>query len=176
MQLITEGGDAGAGHSFGSALHISDDQTTLIAGSPGANGGAGSVYRHDCTPGLCTGQTKYVPEAPNLPGDAFGAHVHQDSMACIMAVGAPGTWGGVGAVHVWTCAGSVCGGWLRLDRDGDAARAPGDRYGAHVHVALDGTRLAVGAPGALNGTGAVCESRQVGGGRLCFLSTPSRPP
>ena len=114
LQRITDEHDGDVPrHVFGNALHLSDDESSLVVGSPGSDDDEGAVFRHACShhDGRCGDQTRITPDRPRISSDRFGHHVHQDGSACLMAVGAPGSAGGYGAAHLWSCVGVVCDGW-----------------------------------------------------------------
>ena len=144
----------GVSVKFGESLALHKD--VLVVGAPDAgavNGGAagaGAVYvwRHDGE-GAWKAEAKLQQEAP-FTGDACGTSVAV--YGDILVAGAPGDSANRGAVFTWM--------WEALTWRAPAFTklhpadlVPGARYGASLDI--DGSLLAVGAPGDTGGRGAV---------------------
>lgn len=127
---------------FGQCLDVGGDSIIVGDYSVGFGGSAAIVHRDTYTWKLETWMHSPTPEPSGRFGDAVS--VSGDWAA----VGAPGELGNAGAVHLFQrqCEpGSDCE-WIWVARLLPAAAAANDRFGASV--ALDGSRLLVGAPGA----------------------------
>lgn len=96
-------GTAALGDLFGWHLHVSLDGRRLAIGAPGARGGRGAVYVHDCQGCTCRSDaTTRLAPANLAPGDAYGSSIAMSRDGTVLAVGAPGRSGGTGAVWVHT--------------------------------------------------------------------------
>ena len=107
QELFGAGSTPGAG--FGGTVSLSSIDMSLAAGCPGCEGGAGAVFRFDCSgqsPALCTSGMPVLPGGATSVGDAFGSAVSANG--CTMAVGAPGAQGGSGEVFVFSCTAGSC--------------------------------------------------------------------
>ena len=131
-----------AGARYGTALVVdwSGSSLTVVAGAPGAQGGAGTASGFELTQ---FGSYDWpVIQGLSQPGDAFGSSVAglMGSSWRYTAIGAPGASGGRGRAH-------LLGGddTVTLSPGGFAEGAPGEALG--TGVAMAGFHLLAGAPG-----------------------------
>jgi hypothetical protein len=98
---------------FGSDLYLGNISKTNKLLAVSAPGNTGSVYWSTYTIGINSGtvsittgtssQKKLSPTLlPSVAGDKFGTSITGDDTATIMAVGAPGLYGGYGGVYIFT--------------------------------------------------------------------------
>jgi hypothetical protein len=123
-----------AGARFGFAVAVSG--TTVAIGAP--QDGNGRVYVYVRNGNLWSLQAQ-LAAFDGAPGDRFGTAVALDGDR--LAVGADRDNSQRGAAYLFQRAG---GSWTQVTRVTGAGTAAGDRFGAAV--AIDGTRLAIGAP------------------------------
>ena len=132
---------------FGSSVALSADGTRVVIGAPYSDGNgdiAGHVRVYDRT------GSQWTQVGSDLDGEAagnvFGSSVALSSDGTRVDIGAPGIYDngeGAGHVRVYDWTGSQ---WTQVgsDLDGEAA----DNYfGLSVALSLNGTRVAIGAPG-----------------------------
>ena len=163
-----------AGHSSESspklAFALGIEGGTVYAGVPGDHGANGTTWNAGAVriyqdSGTGWGESAAIANPDDSPmGDRFGSAIAVDSSH--LAVGAPGDDNN-------TCGGSTCsdagaifirlqpsGGWQKLVPSGSEAEVTNAYFG--TALALDGDRLAVGAPGWGGGAGAVFLYRKAG--------------
>lgn len=157
---------ADATYGFGAAVSLAPSGALVAVGAPNGPGntsGDGAVYlfrREDM--GTWTLEALLRPPADGATVHRFGtAVVLTDEL---LAVGSPGDEGGAGRVHVFT---RGEGGWsvdlvLPAADDPDAP-LPSDAFGSAL--AVDGRRLAIGAPSAVT----VISGAQVATGRAFIV-------
>ncbi|MGE0442213.1 MAG: choice-of-anchor B family protein [Gemmatimonadales bacterium] len=129
---------------FGGAIAVAGD--LLVAGAPDANGHAGRVYVYARRQGQWS---EVASVAGQAAGDRFGAALAVTGD--LVVVGAPGRENGRGAAYLVR----VTGGRPGEPQLFGSGTADGDRMG--FSVAIEGNRIAVGAPGEIafgNGAGA----------------------
>jgi choice-of-anchor B domain-containing protein len=124
--------------AFGAAMLVAGD--IAMIGAPGYENGAVFVYRRG-TGGAWAPAGRLSVEGL-AEGDQFGSSLALDGDR--LAVGAPGRAAGKGAVFLFTRSGA--GEYVQSGLVVAAAAADGARLGSSV--ALKGTRLVAGAPGA----------------------------
>jgi cysteine-rich repeat protein len=172
QQAYVKASNIGADDSFGEALALSRDGSTLAVGAPGEDSGAtdvggnqanetagnaGAVYVLTRSGGTWT-QQAYVKASNTGAADGFGTSVALTADGSVLAVGAPGEDSAAtgvngnqsseagpdsGAVYVLTRTGTT---WKHAAYVKASNSGPNDGFGSGV--ALDGTGalLAVGAP------------------------------
>jgi hypothetical protein len=141
LQEKVTASDTGADDNFGAALALDGD--TLVVGAPIKNSNTGAVYVFTRSGTDWTEQTKITNTDPASDGDLFGSSLALEGMTLV--IGSPFQGDGMfpkGAAYVYEGSGAS---WTRKQKltltDGLQA---GDFFGASV--ALDGTRILVGAP------------------------------
>lgn len=96
-------GGAQAGDEFGRSVAISKDDSTIIVGSPGKNGGQGIVYLFTKpADGWLQTRDLFPLDLADAPGDRYGQSVAVSGDGSVIAVGAPGAADGAGGVYVIT--------------------------------------------------------------------------
>lgn len=128
---------AEAGARFGSSVQLSG--TTVVVAANESSSGAGAVYAFELTNGAWTNVASLTAPAPS-PGAHFGASI--SLFGNTLAVGAPGEVSETGAAYVFTHSGGAWSSAVTIKASN--ARA-GAKFG--TGVAVNGDRLAVGAPG-----------------------------
>jgi hypothetical protein len=133
--------DAGADDNFGASLALSGD--TLVVGAPIKSSNTGAVYVFTRSGTDWSQQTKITNTDPAPDGDLFGSSLALEGTTLV--IGSPFQGEGIfpkGAAYVYEGSGAN---WTRKQKltltDGLQS---GDFFGASV--ALDGTRILVGAP------------------------------
>ena len=158
---------------FGAGLWISADGATLVVGGPrrmalgAGDRGDAFVFSRDTaaapSPFVLVGN---ISGPPSLRG--YGTSVAALPDASVLFVGAPLTgFGFAGVVAVWARSGSGAPPrYTFLAQLGAGLALSGDRFGASLAVAADGSTLAVGAiqRGGLSGAVFVCSPGGGGGG------------
>lgn len=94
-------GDGAPGDGFGRSVAISRDDSTIVIGAPGKNDGAGQIYIFQKPAGGWLETRCHFPLAiaDGQAGDAFGHSLGISNDGSVIAVGAPGARGGVGAAY-----------------------------------------------------------------------------
>ena len=130
--------------NYGQAIDVDGD--TIVLGDHGAD--PGRVYVYERVAGFWTWTAQVLSYSP--PNGAFlGSSVALDGDRLVVGAGVSYQVG-AGSVFVFR---RVPGGWQQIQEIVPHLRAPGDRFGATV--ALHGSTLLVGAPGALSACGRV---------------------
>jgi len=149
--------------ALGSAVGISNDSTTIVAGAPnatiGANSDQGAAYVFTM-PGAGWGSATETAKLTNTTtggtGVLLGASVGVNSNGSTVAAGAPGYNSMTGAVDVFVEPGS---GWATTTTYTNELAATKvftyNLYGNFVGVSGDGMAIAAGLPGVNNQQGAV---------------------
>lgn len=156
------------GGAFGSAVALSADGNTLVAGAPsessnaqGVNGnqadtsvfGAGAAYVFTRSAGTWAQQAYIKPVLEVLqPSTNFGSALALSADGRTVAVGSPGEYNGLGtpsqvnfagAVHVYTRNNDT---WTVQSRVTSREAEDGDHFGSRLALSGDGQTLAVGVP------------------------------
>jgi hypothetical protein len=136
--------DGQFGGQYGLAVAISGGE--IAVGAPGSDVGLGAVYTYSATTGLWDVQAELIDPDPNAQ---FGAAVALS--ATTLAVGAYGESGAAGLVYAYAFDGfgDLLPPTVLSAQDGQ----PYDNFGAYL--ALSGSSLAIGAPYAAAGGGAL---------------------
>lgn len=136
-------GGAQPGDEFGRSAAISKDDSTIIVGSPGKNGGQGIAYLFTKPAEGWLHTRDLVPlDLADAAGDRFGQSVALSGDGSVIAVGAPGAADGAGGVYVIT-----------VPKQGGEPKfvfftSENDRgMGIAVDVSADGKTVAVGGYG-----------------------------
>lgn len=136
--------DAAIGDRFGALT--TQDGGVLVITSPGALEGRGAVYVYRAdTQGAWHFEARLTSDSSQE--DGFGSAVAV--MGDMVAVGAPGSMSGAGRVHVFQASAS----WQETLTLVSPADAEDNRFGSAISVA--GSDLAIGAPGAADGSGRI---------------------
>ena len=134
--------------AFGTDVAVDGAGEVLIAGSPGGEGEPGSAWVFTGPDWLGNPVIQLAPD-PAQNDDRFGESVTIDSAGTLVAVGAPGrSVDQVASGAVFVFGGEDFADVIVTRPLGSVA---GDRVGASVSLAGDGSRLLVGAPGAGGG-------------------------
>ncbi len=140
-------GDRAAGAQFGSSVAIEGERIAVGAyADPGGTAPKGAVYVFDRN-GSDWAQTQKLTAANGAPGDGLGRNVAMSGSRVVAGARFRDSGGVVdaGAVFVFT---QVGGGWSQeLLEAADPAKSA--KFG--MRVAVEGTRIAVAAPGAGDG-------------------------
>lgn len=159
--------DAHAGDGFGRSVAI--DAGTIVAGAPlapGATAGSfarGAAYVFTGGGAAWSQQAKLVP-ASLADGDSFGFAVAMKGDRVV--IGAPMAQSRAGAAHVFERSGSA---WSERARIVAPIGVSGDRFG--WSVAIDASRLLVGAPYAFGACGRAVLYRTTGSAASWFATT-----
>ena len=136
-------GGAQPGDEFGRSVAVSKDDSTIIVGSPGKNGGQGIVYLFTKPAEGWLHTRDLVPlDLADAQGDRFGQSVAVSGDGAVIAAGAPGAADGAGGVYIIT-----------IPKDGGEPKfvffpAENDRgMGISVDVSADGKTVAAGGYG-----------------------------
>ena len=126
---------------FGYSVDITDDGTTILAGTPAANGGVGyaSVYEYD---GANWNDTPLLSSYADF---TYGWSVAINGAGDTAVIGAPRAFGLVGYACAFKKVGGVWGPEIPL---GSTATSPVAFFGYSVSVSADGNTAVVGAPNA----------------------------
>jgi choice-of-anchor B domain-containing protein len=136
--------DAAIGDRFGTLT--AQDGGVLVITSPGALEGRGAAYVYRADPqGAWQFEARLTTDSSQ--GDGFGSAV--TVMGDMVAIGAPGSMNGSGRVHIFQAG----AGWQETATLASSADAEGIRFGTSISMA--GSDLAVGAPGADDGSGRI---------------------
>jgi hypothetical protein len=167
----------------GESVALSGDGNMAIVGAPGDNNGMGSasIYTRSGSTWVLQmrwegyntwpGSDSPVNETVG-PNVQFGYSVALSYDGRVAAVGAPGDNNNVGACFTWRRDGTT---WTRTDRKFSTS-GEGTRLGSSVAISGSGFRLAVGAPGFNNNTGAIFMGNGIGNnGSLGFFSYTGAP-
>ncbi|MDX1548097.1 MAG: choice-of-anchor B family protein, partial [Rhodothermales bacterium] len=138
--------DGAIGDGFGDALAAAAG--AVLVGAPQANDDRGAAYLFVRRADGAWVQAARLAAPDAAEGDAFGATVAFDGTHAY--VGTPGANDRAGAVHVFAPAGD---GWAHHTTLTASDAAEGQRFGSAM--AVEGPRLAVGAPFHTQATGAV---------------------
>jgi hypothetical protein len=136
-----------AGDRFGTKTSISQDGSTIVVGSAGANASAGAVdvYVHDGAAWIH--QATLTPSDP-VAGDGFGSALAVAADGSTLAIGAPfkSVLGrkASGAFYVFDRTGTT---WTQTAELTPTFLSPQNHFGASLSIAAIGTEVAVGAPG-----------------------------
>ncbi len=147
LQQIISGAEGFAGDAFGAVLAM--ENTTAVLGAPAIPGpGVPSAYVFTLSGGAWTEQQQLL-SGTSATGDDFGTAVALSGDTAV--IGAPATTVGSsaaqGVVYVFTRTGTT---WALSSQIVASDGQGGDYFGAAV--ALDGTKLLVGAPGGTSMT------------------------
>ena len=150
--------------SFGSSVALSDDSTKLAVGAEQYSGG-GAVYLFEINTlmrswGNDILYTRRISDGNGVSlssGDAFGSSVALSGDGTKLAVGASDTNSYRGAVHLFSVGGSRWGNTVTNTKKigSGLSLQTKDAFGSGVALSGDGSKLAVGASGDDNDTGAV---------------------
>jgi hypothetical protein len=133
--------------NFGTPSCLSGDGMVLAVGAidsdpSGTSSGSVHVYQNDGN-----GKFDQIGMALILPNGSdeaqFGWSLSLSDNGDVLAVGAPGAYGGDGRVHLYY---NDNGAGYKLFRDSPLYFGLNDRFGHSVSLSGDGTKLAVGAP------------------------------
>ncbi len=152
----------GKGWLWGMDLALSGNGgTTLLIGAPAAEGHGRAMYFLAPAGGWAAAakdvdlQNGYLGAGDAQPGDEFGRSVAISKDDSTIVIGAPGKNNGTGQVYVFK---RPAGGWTKTTQHfilASESRQAGGRFGQSVAVSNDGSVIAIGAPGDLDGVGAV---------------------
>jgi hypothetical protein len=138
--------------SFGSAVAISADATTVLVGGPGDTGAAGAAWVFTRSgPGFAQQGGKLT--ADDAAGPArFGSSVALSADGTTALVGGPGDAGGAGAAWVFVRSGST---WVQQGPKLTPGDGTGDTgFGGRVALSADGSTALIGGSGDAGGVGA----------------------
>ena len=149
--------DAEPQDAFSRSLAISGDGLLAAFGAPGRGGGAGGVFTSACLRSGVCGNASAVAFYDVAVGDAFGSAVAIDHAGTMLAVGAPGRSGGVGAVFIFSCSYGRCSAApvseLAPGRPLPVPEGAPLRFGAALALSASGMRLIITAPQQCCGEG-----------------------
>lgn len=148
-ELTASGGVTG--EVLGSAVAVSGDGSTIVAGAPGGAGDPsdpGAVYVFSRPAGgWATGtQIATLTASDGVAGDNLGHSVAISADGSTIVAGAPKANLSTGAVYVFTRSGSA---WATSQDTAELTNAsgnPGDRLGSSVAVSSNGLTVVAGAP------------------------------
>ncbi len=153
--------------AFGASVALSDDGTKLAVGAPRYNN-KGAVYLFEINPvtdawGTEVLYTRRIADGEGVSlanTDLFGSSIALNGDGNKLAVGAENTDSNIGKVHLFTVDGSRWGNTVTETKrittgTGGLSLQAGDHFGGAVALSNDGTKLAVGAHGTDDNTGAV---------------------
>jgi FG-GAP repeat len=150
--LAASGGAAGDELGYSSAI----SGGTVVVGAPFANSNKGAVYVY-VAPSGSPAQTAKLTASNGASGDGFGTSVAIQGNTIV--VGAPGASSGKGAVYVFKQSGGV---WSTTSTPNaeltSSSGSAGNLFG--TSVAIDGSTIAVGAPGATQVPAIINSSQQ----------------
>lgn len=152
QQAYVKGSNARAGDSFGWAVALSADGSTMAVGAvdadPAGVPSAGSAYVFVRSGAAWTEQA--ILSGPSTSSGNFGWSIALSSAGDTLAVGARGD-GGSGTAFIYARTGST---WTQQAALKASNAGSSDLFGAAVALSSDGSTLAVGAPQeASNATG-----------------------
>ena len=172
--------DGVANDRFGVSAALSADGRYAMVGASWDDGERGAVYVFRRGSGPVWSEEAKLTAGTRAVGARFGGSVALDGTGANAVVGAEGETAGQGAAYLLARNGatwSMMGPMVRTERRVTAfAPAAGDRYGASVAMAVNGTRALVGAPGT-NGERGVADAWVVSTGvwgRVTTLEAPVR--
>ncbi len=157
-----------ADEAFGSSVALSDDGSKLAVGAERYNSGGGAVYLFEINTLMRSwgNDILYTRRINNGNGvtlgssDAFGSSVALSSDGTQLAVGATGDdtkASNAGAVYLFSIGGSRWGNTVTKTKKvaSGLSLSSDDNFGSAAALSGDGSKLAVGANGDDNNTGAV---------------------
>jgi hypothetical protein len=130
-----------AGDSFGSSILVSG--SLLVVGADGTSNSAGSAYIFNCT---TSGDCSRLQNLSASSFDTFASCTATSGDGSVLAICAPGHSGSKGAVYLFDCSASGCGGSPHVLSTSFSSNS-GDLFGSAVSLNGAGTLLAVGAYG-----------------------------
>lgn len=138
-----------AGDRLGKSVALSADNTTLVAGSYGADSYQGSI--------LIFYNTNWSVErrlirSSRVDSDNFGYCVSVSSDGDKVATGAYGVNSETGAAYVYDYNGTT---WILGATLTASGGAPNDQFGFSIAISSDGSTVVVGAPGTDTSSGSV---------------------
>ena len=145
---------AGAGPSaLGTALALSADGGTAIAGAPSDNAGAGAAWVFTRTADAWVQAGSRLTPTDGDPSSAFGSSVSLASDGGTAVIGGPSDDAGTGALWVFSRAGEA---WVQEGGKLLCADPSGSAFsGTSVALSADGSTFVSGGPADNSGAGAV---------------------
>jgi hypothetical protein len=150
--------DAAAGDYFGSAVAMSGDGATAVAGAPAKALSTGAVYVFTRS-GSVWSQEQKLTASDGAGGDSFGTSVATSSDGSTALVGASGKAGYTGAAYAFTRSGVV---WTQQAKLTASNGVAADAFGGHVALSSNGSVAFVSASGKLDNTGAIYQFTRSG--------------
>jgi hypothetical protein len=150
--------DAAAGDYFGSAVAMSGDGATAVAGAPAKASSTGAVYVYSRSGSVWTQQQK-LTASDGATGDSFGTSVATSSDGSTTLAGASGKAGYTGAAYAFTRSGVV---WTQQAKLTASNGVAADAFGGHVALSSNGSVAFLSASGKLDNTGAIYQFTRSG--------------
>jgi hypothetical protein len=159
--LVKSSSEYKANDGFGTSVKLSYDGLLAVVGSPYANSSPyytdGNIRTQELTGRVNTFDKNYADEYVNgftlIPQSGNAVVTMREFGTCIdqaidkVAVGAPGSYGNIGMVYVYTrVSGTTDFSRPQVLWSGNATTGAGDRFGSSISLDQNGTWLYVGAP------------------------------
>lgn len=133
--------DGTAGDEFGYSVAIAGDGSLVAVGAKGVSSAQGTAYLFAPQDGSWA-QVSQVNASDGTAGDSFGASVRTTSNGSVLAVGATGHDGTIGAEYVFVKHGKK---WKQVSELAPSDGASSDLFGLTAAMTPSGSTLVVGA-------------------------------